>query len=356
MSPITRIGMVVGLAALLVPSTAWGEKRVTVKLERSPELAVALAGKLVAAVTASGECGREIAGLLTQDLQAHGIPVAAQPQAHSPAVSIAVQVTRCEALPREPLRGAGLPAVNISRTEGHVAATVRVVDAASGKDLRKAEIRGDAQKENQSQTGQPEYPAPAEVKDIALRRALGDARRLYVPWMESREIAFMDTKECNLRAAYDALKRGDNAALLGLTRTAAAECKGNPKAGGEARYDLGVALMLARDYAGALRALEDAGRDKDSRELVEICRSEVAARAALAPKPDEPPAGGASQTGIILTNEFVIKLVKGNVAEGEILKMIAAHRGRFSFGPDEMHELQAAGVPESVVNAMRSKK
>lgn len=347
--------MAAGALVLIAGPAAFGEKRVTVKLERSPELAVALAGKAVGAVTSSGECGEELAGLVKQDLVSRGIRMAMPGEAAGPVVSFALEITRCEAQPREPLRGAGLPAMNISRTEGHVAATVRLVDA-GGKELAKAAIHGDAQKENQSQTGQPEYPAPAEVKDMALRRAVGDARRLYLPWMESREIPLMDNKECNLRAAYDAVKRGDNTAALGLARAGVEECAGSAKAGGEARYNLGVALMLARDYAGALTALEGSGRGKEAKELVEICRSEAAARAALAPKPAEPPAGGTAQTGIILTNDFIIKLVKGDVAEEEILKMIAGHGGRYSFGPAEMRELEAAGVPASVIGAMRRKK
>jgi hypothetical protein len=57
-----------------------------------------------------------------------------------------------------------------------------------------------------------------------------------------------------------------------------------------------------------------------------------------------------------MTNDFVIKLIDGNIAEEEVLKMIANQPGRFSLEPADVAKLKAASVPESVIAAMRNKK
>ena len=57
-----------------------------------------------------------------------------------------------------------------------------------------------------------------------------------------------------------------------------------------------------------------------------------------------------------MTNDFIIKLIDGNVAEDEVLKMIANQPGRFSLEPADLARLKAAGVPDSVIAAMRNKK
>jgi archaellum component FlaG (FlaF/FlaG flagellin family) len=62
------------------------------------------------------------------------------------------------------------------------------------------------------------------------------------------------------------------------------------------------------------------------------------------------------QTGIVLTNDFIVKLIDGNVAEEDVLKMIANQPGRFSLEPGDLAKLKATGVPDSIITAMRNKK
>lgn len=344
------------IAVALAAPQVRADKRVSVKVERSAELDAVLVGKSLVLAPAAGDCSRDFSELLARDLAAHGFSVVSREQAKAPAAVISLDATRCEARPREPLRGAGLPAVHISRTEGHVAIVLRVTDLDSGQELATTTVRGEAQKENQSQSGQPEYPSPPEVREMAVQQALVQARRLYLPWIDNREISFIDGKECNLRAAFELAKAADYPSLLRQSRANAAACASNPKFATEASYNLGVALLLNRQYEEALPALTAAGKIRGAAELMELCRKEKAARAARAPKPPEPLPGGTSQTGIILTNDFIIKMVQGNVAEDEILRMIAAQPGRFSFGPDDLVRLKAAGVSEAIVTAMRGKK
>ncbi len=127
----------------------------------------------------------------------------------------------------------------------------------------------------------------------------------------------------------------------------------------EAWYDLGVACFLVHQYDEAVSAFEKAAELNGGKlvaGLMEECRRESAAVKARQPK-HAPPAQGASvETGIVLTNDFIVKLIDGNVAEDEVLKMIANQPGRFSLEPADLARLKAAGVPDSVIGAMRNKK
>jgi len=127
----------------------------------------------------------------------------------------------------------------------------------------------------------------------------------------------------------------------------------------EAWYNLGVACFLAHQYDDAVSAFEKAAELNGGKlvaGLIEECRRESAAVKARQPKPALPAPGASVETGIVLTNDFIIKLIDGNVAEEEVLKMIANQPGKFSMAPDDLARLRAAKVPESVIAAMQNKK
>ena len=77
--------------------------------------------------------------------------------------------------------------ISPARKAGSVA-QVRAVDAASGQELASITVHGHAQKENESQSTVPEWPAVSDVKSMALHQGIADAQRLYATWIESREI------------------------------------------------------------------------------------------------------------------------------------------------------------------------
>src|ERR1700691_853685 len=341
---------------LMVGCQARAEKKITVKIAHSPSLGGALAGKLVTPGQLPGDCAKDFGDLVFQDMRAHGVAMTGG--AATPAIVLSIAVSRCEARPLPAMTGEGLPAVHISRTEGWFVAQVRAVDAASGQEVASATVHGHAQKENESQSTVPEWPAPSEVKSMALRQGVTEAQRLYAPWVESREVAFMDNKECHLKQAFDVAKAGDYEALVKLSRANAESCGAGSKAAMEAWYNLGVACFLLRQYDDAVSAFEKAAALNGGKlvaGLMEECRKEFAAVKAQQPRPAPAVEGPPTQTGMVMTNDFVIKLIDGNVAEGEVLKMIANQPGRFSLEPADVARLKAARVPDSVIAAMRNK-
>jgi tetratricopeptide repeat protein len=354
--------LAVAVGLCIVGCHARAEKKITAKIAHAPSLSGALAGRLVTPGQLTGDCAREFGDLVFQDMRAHGVAMADQAgsaAADAPAIVLSIDVSRCEGRPQPAMVGEGLPAVHIARTEGWFVAQVRAVDPASGRDLAAVAVHGHAQKENQSQSTVPEWPAASELKSMALRQGVAEAQRLYTTWIENREIPFMDGKECNLKQAFDVAKAGDYEALVRVSRANAESCGTGSKAAMEAWYNLGVAYMLVRKYDEAVSAFEKASErngGKLAAGLMEECRKESAALQALQPK--AAPAGQSVpvQTGMVMTNDLVVKLIDGNIAEQEVLKMIANQPGRFSLEPGDVARLKAAGVPESVIAAMRNKK
>ena len=352
--------------ALIVASQADAEKKVPVKVYHAARLP-ALAGSRVVLGQVSGDCARELADLLAVDLALHKISVVSREEVANlppglPVVTISIEVSRCQALPVPPIIAGGLPAMHISRTEGRILGSIRVVDLASGAELVTEAIHAEARKDNQAPTGQPEWPGAPEVQELTLRKAAADAQRLYLPWLEARDVVFMDDKECDLKAAFDLLKTGDYEKVVAMARASAESCKANAKVAAGAWYNLGVAYMLVRKNDQALTALATSQKLRESKAAAEIAtacqESKVAAEAearrlaAQSPAPAE----GEVQTGMLMTNDLVIKLVEGNIAEEEILKMIASQPGRFSLGAEDVAKLKRAGVGDAIISAMRAKK
>jgi hypothetical protein len=380
-------------AGLLVPAgPASADKKWQGQILHMPVLGDNFAGAKVLLGSITGRCSREFGDLLRQDLLAHGVTVvsdkeltAAASDHHlqvslplsggsaelgrvlGPTDLISTDISRCQALPREPIIGSGLPAMHISRTEGHFQASLRVVDLATGDDVATLSLRADPGKQNESQTGSPEYPAASELVDIATRQAIEQTRHLYTHWSENQELVFMDDKECNLRQSWDLLKAGDYSGLLRAARTNAESCHAGPKIAAAAWYDLALADMLLQNYEGALAALDKSQKLHDIREaadMIDQCKrnksfAEALARQVVAWTREEQKNAkpvGEVQTGIIFDNDLVVRLVQGNVADEDIVKMIASQPTRFALNPEDLAKMRDAGVPEAIVNAMLARK
>ncbi|HEY9142028.1 MAG TPA: tetratricopeptide repeat protein [Bryobacteraceae bacterium] len=356
------------LLLLIAVHPAIGQKKLQVKMPHPPILGESLAGARVIFGQVTGRCSKNFSELLRQDLLAHDIPLVAQAEPGVTAVvTISVDISECQALPEPAIIGTGLPAMHISRTVGHFLATLHVKDWWSGEELATQTLRADPSKQNESPSTQPEWPAPADLITTAQLQALGQTRRLYEPWIDTEEVSFMDDKDCNLRAEFDLFKAADYKGLLQAALANTASCHGNPKTVAAAWYNLGIAYMVMQNYDGALAAFAKTGKLRDSRPVTDAmaqCQANKSLAQALGrhilawekqTQKDTQPAKPV-RTGIIFSNDLVIRLVQGNVDDADILKMIDSEPNRFALGDDDLLNLKQAGVPDAIVAEMQKNK
>jgi tetratricopeptide (TPR) repeat protein len=290
-----------------------------------------------------------------------------------PSVMIFITASRCSVernlLSEKQFIG---PPVNVSRTQAHFLASMHTVDLATGRELAVQSLETNPRKENRSTNGIAEYPGEVEVQDVAVHEAATKAERLYFPWTETRQVAFMNGKECNLKAAYDLLRVGDNAGALKLSHENVETCKSDPKANhqSDAWYNLGVAYLVADDYDNALQAMAEANKlhsDKAILEAITAIRQQKAdtQRAAeidakqsseTAADRDKQDRVAQEQANATLTNDTIIDQVKNGFSADLILHEIASQPAKFSVKPNDLLALKKAGVPDSVISAMLDKK
>lgn len=360
-----RVFVMAGLLAA-VGGEAWGQKKVMVKLTHPAKLGAALAGKRVLGGQATGECAKEWAELVLEDMKRSGVLVetglgveaaraAESEKKLGAAVVLDFQVARCEARRREAMLGSGLPAPHISRVEGKFEARVIVRAAGSGKELETAVVKAEAAKENSSETGVPEYPDQEEVKKMALLKGALASKPLHLPWTEMRELGFYDAKECGMKAAYELLKSGDAVAARKQAQAEIEGCTG--KSAAQAWYNLGVLAWAVREYEAAGKAWDEARKGNGKAvpaELYAECRRDFELTEGAKPKAERPV--GEAQTGILMTNDFVLKMKKADVSEAEMVRMVKTQPGRFDVSEEALTKLREAGVPEAVVVAMKEKR
>lgn len=379
--------LAIAFGAVLASTPASAEKRVQVNLKHPPALGNSLSAARVVIGPVVGDCSPKFSEMLTVDMAAHGVlvmssqelasmaaqhhiqvaaplDVAASAQlsgAIGPAALVSITVSRCEARQIPTFLSGGLPATHVSRTEGHFDAAVRFTDVSNGQEIATQNISAESHKDNESQTGVADHPAAPEVRELAVNKALQDAQHLYMPWIEHREVALADDKDCNLKETFDLIKAGDYEGAARIARSNAQACQS--KSAAAAWYNLGVAEMLASHYADALPAFDQSLKLRNNRTVAELrgeCSALAGAQArhslakGVEPAKDTPQA--ATQTGILLTNDFIVKLVQGKIAESEIIKMIATQPVRFKLEPEDIQKLKQAGVPDALVSAMRARK
>jgi len=377
-------------SALLIGSlasapAAFAEKKLTVKLTHPASVGHLLAGKRVVIGPVTGACSAEVSQMLETDLASHGLFVVSSGELNSvlsskhiqlgspvdpgtavrlgkafgPSALLAIEVSHCDVRTKTPIIAQTFPPTYVSRMEGSLQAQVHIIDLADGRELGSQSLHAEASKENQGQSVPPPYPGVDEVKRLVLARTLSESQHWYLPWTETREVAFMDDKDCNLKQAYEMMKSGDYDGALKVSRDNAKSCSAAPKIVAGAWYNLGVALMVKRSYGEAVSAFEQA-RNINSKgvapSLMADCQNDRSIAEAAKPMalPEQPHVR--VETAIVMTNDFVMKLVEGNVAEDEIVKMIASQPGRFSLGPNDLGKMKAVGTPEAVLSAMLNKR
>ena len=143
--------------------------------------------------------------------------------------------------------------------EMHLRGTLQTVDLATGRIYSATPIVQDATAENKADEYMPEFPPERTVRDTAIARAAQDARTMYVPWNEQKQLYFFDDKNCNLGQAYAMLKAGDFAGTLRKSLENVEACKTWPKVKdsnmAHAYYNVGLAYLLINDHERALEYL-----------------------------------------------------------------------------------------------------
>lgn len=405
MRAMRKVWMTAALLPLLatadqhVIGLSFGKKKVPVTINHPASLAVALKGKTVA-ITPVGDnpCTQPFADQLEQLFQTNGVNLVDRAnlaaiikeqhfevsdvvdantamqlgKVSGMAAIIFVRVNRCSVRQDEPLIAQQFigPPARISRTEAHFQASIRTVDLATGRVLGTNPLKADEQRQNQSTAGlQPEYPSSEEVQDLALQRAVQQANHLYFPWVENRTVAFMDSKNCNLKQEYDLLRTGDLESVLKLAIDNAQACKSDPKPTHEADalYNLGVTYMLMRRYREALDSLSQSQQIHSDNTVIETiveCKrardQEMAtqyqvehnADPAPVPKPKPQQVDG----GQSLNNDAIVEMVRGKLADTMIIKEIAHEPCNFALKPADLVALKKAGVSDTIIDAMLDKK
>jgi len=379
---ITPTALLIGCLALAPLARA--EKKLTVKLTHPASLGHLLAGKRVVIGPGSGECSQEFSQMLAVALAAHGTFVVSGEELDAllaknhiqmgtpvdpasalrlgkllgPSAMLTAEVSRCDVKAKPPTVSQSIPAVYTSRMEGGFQAQVRIVDLAGGTELGSRPVHAEAGKENQAEVTAPPYPGKSEVKAVTLAKALAESQHLFLPWIEVREVPFVDDKECNLKQEFELMKSGDYDGALKLARDSATSCTAAPKVVAGAWYNLGVALTVGRFYGEALYAFEQAHTPTGkglAAAFIADCRNDSAIADAAGPLALPEKGQVQVQSATMMTNAFIMKLVESNVAEDEIVKMVADQPASFDLGPDDVAKLKAAGTPPAVLSAMLNK-
>jgi len=380
---ITPVALLIGCFAFAPFARA--EKKLNVKLTHPASLGHLLAGKRVVIGPGSGECSQEFSQMLAVALAAHGTFVVPGEELDAllaksriqigspvdpgsamrlgkllgPSAMLTVEVSRCDVRAKPPTVSQSIPAVYTSRMEGGFQAQVRIIDLADGAELGSRPVHAEASKENQAEVTAPPYPGKNEAKADTLAKALAESQHLFLPWIEVREVPFVDDKECNLKQEFELMKSGDYDGALKLARDSATSCAAAPKVVAGAWYNLGVVLTAQRFYSEALYAFEQAHTPTGkgpAAALIAGCRNDGAIADAAGPLALPEKDQIQVQSAAVMTNAFVMKLVESNVAEDDIVRMVTDQPASFDLGADDLAKLRAAGTPPAVLSAMLNKR
>ena len=254
--------------------------------------------------------------------------------------------------------------------------SVQTADLTTGRLFDSRSIMHSPSLQNQSEDGDPEFPSEFEVQDIALQHVVGDVNRMLLPRVEKKSLIFFDNKQCNLKAAHQALKRGEEERAFNLSLENLETCKNNPdpkmkqkkgrKILANAHYNVGVMHRIGGDLDVALEYLLEAEQLRPVEIMAEAiadCREAIQARDAMRGIREQTQQAGLKfqerQTAEeqvrrenTLTNSGVIALVKIGLSEAIILKKIETSMCEFDVSPEALVSLSKAGVGEAVILSM----
>lgn len=387
-----------------------GNPTVSVEIEHPPDLPL-IAEKIVFG-PATGECSNEVVSAMRDRFAAKGLevvgwenldPVVAEHGVSfggtldrnsvdemgrilGPSTLLAVRVTRCAAErqrftsseKRKDSDSDSTYKVTIyhAKTLVLLDLSIQAADLTTGRIFDPESIVHSPSLQRKSEDGYPESPSMFDVQAIAFKRAFGNVSRMLLPQVQKRDLVFFDNKKCNLKAAYRALKNGEEERALNLSLEILDACKNYPdrklkgkklqKILANAHYNAGVMHRIRGDLDAALEYLLEAERLRPVEimaEAVADCREAIQSRDAMQGIREEVrqatlefqerlAAEEEVRTDTTLTNSGVVALVKMGLPEAIIVKKIETSTCEFDVSPEALVGLTEAGVGEKVIISM----
>lgn len=387
-----------------------GNPSIYVEIEHPPKLPL-VAEKIVFG-PATGECSDEVVSAMRDHFAASGLEVADWRDLHrdlaeqvfsfsrvldrknvdqmagilGPSTLLLVDVNRCAAernrftssVKRKDSDSDSTYNVTIyhAKTLVLLDVSVQVADLTTGRIFDPESIMHSPSLERTSESGYPDSPSRFDVQAIAFERAVQNISPMLLPRVQRRSLVFFDNKKCNLKAAYQALKNGEEERALDLSLEVLDACKNYPdpkmkqktlqKILANAHYNAGVMHRIRGDLESALEYLLEAERLRPVEimaEAVADCREAIQARDAIQAIREE-----AQQAALefrerlaeeeqarrdnTLTNSGVVALVKMGLPEAIIVKKIETSACEFDVSPEALLGLTQAGVGEAVILSM----
>jgi hypothetical protein len=275
--------------ALVLPSSAqlikWGsDKTVKLTIPRPPQFGLTV--RRVAFGQPSGSCASDAAQLIDQmilpDFQQNQMDVierAALDQIMAehnfnqssyadatsavklgrilgPSAMVIVSVNGCRPdqtplVNDEKNYSGGVTRTFISKTRFSLEGSIRVVDLTTGQVLGSHNFESKPDKQNTSESGQPEFPPVDEVKDSAMQDVKAQVHAMFFPFDETVTLIFYDDKDCGLKQEYELFRSGDRDGTVRLADSNLEQCKAGHKKDkslARAYYNAGLIHCASQDY------------------------------------------------------------------------------------------------------------
>jgi tetratricopeptide (TPR) repeat protein len=320
--------------------------RVAVSLTHAPSLGLNV--KRIAFGAARGDCADELVDKMMEMLVNKGIEVMDRQHLDSvlaehkfnlsgyvdpqtavelgkilgPTALLFVKVQRCatekQSLYRDEQNNNGTTRrINISRTQAFFVGSIQTVDLATGRIFVAKTLENKQQRQNEDESGYPEFPSEFDLRDSALRLAADEVHRMFFSWSETKELIFFNDKECNLKLAFQMLQRGDREGAFRQSQENLDNCKASSakqKSLAHAEYNVGMAHFALNHYDKALEFLNESANLKggdivaeaiaecrraqslaseaqklEERMAVEVAKQETSKREVTASAPQTPP-------------------------------------------------------------------
>ena len=261
----------------------------------------------------------------------------------------------------------------IARTTVHLKASIQTTDLTTGRIFSARVLEYSPSFENKSYKGRPEAPSEFEVQETAFKYLTSDVHKMFFSWTENTALYFFDDKKGNLKAAFKALKVGNNAQAFELSQKNLEFCKNSTdikdKILAHAYYNLGMMYFIQNDYDKAIEYFQESQKIRPGQivtdALSECNKAKVLAEemqkvddnAALKIENINKQAEQAEQSknANTLTNTDIISLTEKKLPTSLILQKIKTSTCKFDTTTEALIELTNAGVSEEVILLMMEK-